>query len=257
MIMDFETKQKNGLYTIITYLIVFNIVSLLISAIVVGFFKSFDTGLSTAENEHIASSLINLLVYVVLIIGVGYFNWREVKTDIKEFVKDKENIIVKVFAAYGIFLAINMFISSLITNIEFYHNLTSDILGNTPINTTSDNQTSIEAILHSNGFWMMFLSAGILGPICEEVVFRKAFFNVCKTKEMGILLSSLCFGLIHITSSIGMYDSLSLILMTIPYITSGIAFGIIYIKNDCNIVVPTIVHMLSNIISMLGIIFLI
>ena len=103
----------------------------------------------------------------------------------------------------------------------------------------------------------MFLSAGILGPICEEVVFRKAFFNICKTKEMGILLSSLCFGLIHITSSIGQYNPLSLIIMTIPYVTSGIAFGIIYIKNDCNIVVPTIVHMISNIISMLGIIFLI
>lgn len=257
MILDFEIKKQKGIYTIVTYLIVFNIVSLLISAIVVSYFKSFDSGLSTIENTYLTSSLINFLVYVVLIIGVGYFNWLEVKTDIKEFVKDKGNIIVKVLAAYGIFLAINYFISSLITNIEFYHNLTSGILGNKPINTTSDNQSAIEAILHSKGFWMMFLSAGILGPICEEVVFRKAFFNICKTKEMGILLSSLCFGLIHITSSIGMYDSLSLILMTIPYITSGVAFGIIYIKNDCNIVVPTIVHMLSNIISMLGIIFLI
>ena len=103
----------------------------------------------------------------------------------------------------------------------------------------------------------MFLSAGILGPICEELVFRRAFFNICKTKEMGLLLSSLCFGLIHITSSIGEYDLVSMILMTIPYVVSGVAFGIIYIKNDCDIVVPTIIHMLSNIVSMLGILFLI
>ena len=74
---------------------------------------------------------------------------------------------------------------------------------------------------------------------------------------MGLLLSSICFGLIHITSSFGYYNGLSLLLMTIPYVISGVAFGYIYIKNDCNIVVPTIVHMLSNIISMLGIIFLI
>jgi membrane protease YdiL (CAAX protease family) len=254
--VDIEIKKKNGLYTIVTYLLVFNIVSLLISAIVVSVLKSFNMNIEIQENENLASSIVNLLVYIVLIIGIGYFNLREVKTDIKEFVKDKENIIIKIFAAYGIFLVINFFVSSLITNIEVYYNLTSDILGNNPINTTAENQTAIEQILHSKGFWMMFLSAGILGPICEEVVFRKAFFNICETKEMGILLSSICFGLIHITSSIGQYDILSMILMTIPYITSGIAFGIIYIKNDCNIVVPTIVHMLSNIISMLGIIFL-
>ena len=256
MIMDFETKKKNGLYTIVTYLIVFNIVSLLISAIVLEILKSLNMNLMIKENENLASSILNLIVYIILIIGIGYFNWHEVKTDVKEFVKDKGNIIFKVLASYGIFLAINLFISSMITNIEFYYNLTSDILGNTPINTTSNNQIIIEDILHSKAFWMMFLSAGILGPICEEVVFRKAFFNICKTKEMGILLSSLCFGLIHITSSINQYDPLSLILMAIPYITSGIAFGIIYIKNDCNITVSTIVHMLSNIISMLGIIFL-
>mgnify|MGYP003307871285 CR=1 FL=1 len=130
------------------------------------------------------------------------------------------------------------------------------ILGNSEITSTADNQNIIEEILQGKGFIFMFLSAGILGPLCEELVFRKAFFSVCKTKEMGILLSSLCFGLIHITSSIGQYDWLSMILMTIPYVASGVAFGIIYIKNDCNIVVPTIVHMLSNIISMVGILTL-
>ena len=40
-------------------------------------------------------------------------------------------------------------------------------------------------------------------------------------------------------------------LMTIPYIISGIAFGIVYIKSNCNIVSVTIAHMLSNIISIL------
>ena len=255
--MDIETKKRNGLNTIVTYLLVFNIISILISSIVASIFNSMNMSLEIQENKHLFSSLINMLVYIVLLIGVGYFNYKEIKDDLGDFIKDKQNIAVKIIAAYGIFLAINMFINSLITNIENYHNLTSSILGNNPLNTTADNQTTIEQILNGKGLLMMFLSAGILGPICEEVVFRKAFFNICETKEMGILLSSLFFGLIHITSSIGQYDTLSMILMTIPYITSGIAFGIIYIKNDCNIVVPTIVHMISNIISMLGIIFLI
>ena len=255
--MDFEIKKKNGLYTIVTYLIIFNIVSILIASAVATIFKSFNMSLEIAENANFAQALINFIVYVALIIGIGYFNFKDVKTDAIEFIKDKGNIIVKLLAAYGIFLVINLFINTLITNIEVYYNLTSDILGNEPLISTANNQSKIEEILLGKGFIFMFLSAGILGPICEEVVFRKAFFNICKTKEMGILLSSLCFGLIHITSSIGQYNPLSLIIMTIPYVTSGIAFGIIYIKNDCNIVVPTIVHMISNIISMLGILFLI
>ncbi len=254
--MDFEIKRKNGLYTIVAYLIIFNIISALISSVIITLLKTFDMNLEIAENTNLAQALINLVVYIILIIGVGYFNFQDVKTDAIEFIKDKENIIVKIIAAYGIFLVINLFVNSLITNIEAYYVLTCDILGNEPLSTTANNQNAIEEILRGKGFIFMFLSAGILGPICEEVVFRKAFFNICKTKEMGILLSSLCFGLIHITSSIGQYNLLSLAIMTIPYITSGIAFGIIYIKNDCNIVVPTIVHMLSNIISMFGIIFL-
>ena len=256
--MEFEIKKKNGLSTIIAYLVIFNLISIIVTLAVANIFKNFGMSLDIKDNYNTASSLINLLVYVILIIAVLFINYKELVWDFKEFISKKDNIILKVLAGYGIFYVINIFCSVLISNIEIYGNFMNNVLGNgKEIITTADNQTAIEEILSSNGMWMMFLSAGILGPICEEVVFRKAFFNVCKTKEMGILLSSLCFGLIHITSSIGMYDLYSTILMTMPYIFSGIAFGILYIKNDCNIMVPTIVHMLSNIVSMVGIIFLV
>ena len=256
--MEFEIKKKNGLSTIIAYLVIFNLISIIVTLAVANIFNNFGMSLNIKDNYNTASSLINLLVYVILIIAVLFINYKELVGDFKEFISKKDNIILKVLAGYGIFYVINIFCSVLISNIEIYGNFMNNVLGNgKEIITTADNQTAIEEILSSNGMWMMFLSAGILGPICEEVVFRKAFFNVCKTKEMGILLSSLCFGLIHITSSIGMYDLYSTILMTMPYIFSGIAFGILYIKNDCNIMVPTIVHMLSNIVSMVGIIFLV
>lgn len=256
--MDFEIKRKNGLISIISYLIIFNIISILISAIVAAIYKGLNIDLNIVENENTATALVNLLVYVVLIIVLLFFNHKEIRLDFENFTKNKKDIGLKILAGYGIFYAINVFCSVMISNIEIYADFANNVLGNhTSITTTANNQTQIEAILKGDGLWMMFLSAGILGPICEELVFRKAFFNICKTKEMGILLSSVCFGLIHITSSIGQYDLLSMILMTIPYIVSGVAFGIIYIKNDCNLMVCTIVHMLSNIVSMLGIIFLI
>ncbi len=255
--MELEVKKQKGLTTIISYLVIFNIVSILISLIVVKVFEGMNLSITIKENYNTASSIINLVVYVILFIAVIIINHKELISDFKEYANKKDNIVLKVLAAYGIFYIINIFCSVLVSNIEYYGNFMNNVLGNhKEIVSTAQNQSDIEEMLQGNGFIFMFLSAGILGPICEEVVFRKAFFNVCKTKEMGILLSSLCFGLIHITSSIGVYDTYSMILMSMPYIFSGIALGLIYLKNDCNIVVPTIVHMLSNIISMVGILFL-
>lgn len=255
--MDFEIKKKNGLTTIVAYLIVFYIIATVLSGIIATIYNDSGLSLNIKENYNEASSLINLLIYIILFGAVIYINHRELLGDFKTFVSDKNNLVLKVLAGYGIFYVINIVVSLLINNIEVYGNFMHQALWDgKAIATTAENQNTIEEMLNSKSFWMVILSAGILGPICEEVVFRKAFFNVCKTREMGILLSSLCFGVIHMFSSIGLYDMYSITLMTMPYIFSGIALGLLYIKNDCNIMVPTIVHMLSNIISMIGIMFL-
>lgn len=253
--MEFEIQKKKGLYSVISYLIIFNLISAIISGMVVNIYKSMNLELTIAENYYQASSLINLIVYVILFAVLVYIYNKDLLNEGKEF-KKKDKPLIRILAGYGIFYAINVFISLIVSNIDYYSNLISELTGSLGITTTADNQTTIEAILNSNGFWMMILSAGILGPICEELVFRKAIFSLFKQKELGILVSSLCFGLIHVISSFGQYDLISTIVMTVPYIASGVAFGIIYIKNDCNLFVPTIVHMLSNIISIFGIMFL-
>ena len=255
--MEFEIKKKNGLTTIIAYLLIFNILSAFIALAVRSIYRSLNLDILEPENFNTASSIVNLVIYVILFIAVMYINHKELLVDVREFGKDKSNLVLKVLAGYGIFYIINGSCSLLVSNIEYYGNIMHQVFHTgKEIITTAENQSTLEEIIHSDGFWMIALSAGIIGPICEEVVFRKAFFNICKTKEMGILLSSICFGLIHMTSSLGQYDTFSLILMTMPYIFSGFALGLLYIKNDCNIMVPTIVHMLSNIISIIGIAFL-
>ena len=168
-----------------------------------------------------------------------------------------KKIALRIFGSLGIFYVISLFANTLVANIEMYSNFANNVLGkHTPITSTAQNQSDIEAMLTGGGFIMMFLAAGIIGPICEEIVFRKAFFNLSEKKELGILISSLSFGLIHIISSLGSYNFTSMALMTFPYIVAGIALGIIYIKNDCNIMVTTIVHSVSNIISIVAITFL-
>lgn len=262
--MDFEIKRKNGLYTIIAYLVIFNLLGYFISSLIATILKSFNVDLTNKENAYTATSFINLFIYLIMFVVLILIYKKDLLTDIKPFFKNKaSNILLIILGSYGIFYVINGFVTVLVQSAEANINYISDFYMMPPfeqllkVSSTATNQTDIEAILKSNGFIFMFLSAGIFGPICEELVFRKAFFDLCKTKEMGIFLSSLCFGLIHITSSVGYFDGVSLLLMTIPYVVSGVAFGYIYIKNDCNIVVPTIVHMLSNIISMIGIMFII
>ena len=247
--MDFEIKRKNGFLTICAYILVFYVIASIIITIIQEMFVSTGTG--------VISSIYNLIVYILLFIAVVIINRKELLTDIKAFFKSKD-LALKIVGAIGIFYIINIFFNTLISNIEYYANIMNRILDKpTSITSTAENQSIIETILKGDGIIPMIIAAGVLGPICEELVFRKAFFNVCKTKEMGLLVSSLCFCLIHITSSIGMgYDALSIYLMCIPYLVSGVAFGLIYIKNDCNIVMPTIVHIVTNTISIIGILFL-
>ena len=150
------------------------------------------------------------------------------------------------------------FFQNMILSIEQNINFGYQLMGiNKTINSTSDNQSVIEEMMRSSGAIPMFLSAVVIGPICEELVFRKAIFDVFKKPEIAIIVSSIAFGLIHIISSIGISTPLELCLMTIPYVSSGIAFGYIYIRFKQNIWIPIIAHTLSNFISMIGIIFLI
>lgn len=251
-------KRNKGIWTILAYLLIFNVLSSVIALIISLFMKAAGIDLKVPENYNNALSFINLMVYIALFIPLWMINKNDLKQEISVFKIKVDNKVLRVLAAYGIFYAINFFCNILVSNIEYYASFANNVLGRHElISSTADNQSSIEAILGGKGFIFMFLAAGILGPICEEIVFRKGFFSLFKSKELGLIVSSLCFAMIHITSSFGQYNFLSLTLMTMPYLFSGVAFGIIYIKNDCNLAVPTIVHMLSNIVSMIGILFLV
>lgn len=247
--MDFYTKRRTGILTIMAYLIIFYLLASLITTIVVDVIKT--------DNRLFETSVCNLVIYTILIIPLIIINYKEIIIDFKKL-KEKKKPILIILASFGIFYTISIVTNFLVSEVETYANIVSKLMHIDPIvQSTSENQNSIVAMLQGDAMIPMIIAAAIIGPICEELVFRKAFFNICKTKEMGIFLSSLCFGLIHITSSIALgHNFLSIFLMSITYVSAGVAFGIIYIKNDCNILVPTIVHMLGNTISIIGVIYL-
>ncbi|WP_025724640.1 CPBP family intramembrane glutamic endopeptidase [Acholeplasma granularum] len=120
----------------------------------------------------------------------------------------------------------------------------------------SANQLAINLMLKSPYFIFMLLSAVILGPIVEELVFRKSFFGLIKNKNWALVTSSLVFGLIHVTTELLTGDIRVAIVSGLPYIGAGFIFGYIYLKNEKNILIPILAHMGYNLVSVLISLFL-
>lgn len=91
-----------------------------------------------------------------------------------------------------------------------------------------------------------FISAIILAPILEELVFRQAFRNVFPTNILYIITSSLVFGGLHVLTG---YENWTDLLYLIPYCTPGVIFAYIMTKTN-NIFVTMSMHLFHNGITM-------
>ncbi|HAT4365533.1 TPA: CPBP family intramembrane metalloprotease, partial [Clostridium perfringens] len=72
----------------------------------------------------------------------------------------------------------------------------------------------------------------IIGPLNEELIFRNILIGKFKKyipTMLTLVISSTLFGLIHIHSS-------SELVQVLPYIGSGVIFGLIYWKSNYNLV---------------------
>ncbi|WP_166417311.1 CPBP family intramembrane glutamic endopeptidase [Cochlodiniinecator piscidefendens] len=107
---------------------------------------------------------------------------------------------------------------------------------------TSDNQAAVMETIAQKNIIATFLTIAVVGPVLEELVFRKSIFdigNVIKVPfAVTLLISATLFGLVHVIFSGDWLGS-------IPYIFMGLGFGLVYHFSRSFIVVA-IVHMLSN-----------
>lgn len=189
-------------------------------------------------------SLLNLILYVLLFIPIVFFLKPDLLYDIHAFKSYQQKIIGFVISGYIYVFLGNFIATTLVAIVQTVFGIETG---------PAINQAVIVEMLSSNGFIFTFLSAVLLGPIVEELVFRKAFFGIIKNQKIAIVVSSFLFGLIHVTSE----PSLSTMLVQIiPYVTLGFVFGYLYIKHEKNIVIPIIVHMLSNFISIVLTLFI-
>jgi len=189
-------------------------------------------------------SLYQFVLYLILFGFIYTFMKNDVSYDFKKFKLIKNQWASIIIIGY-LYVLLGNYLSNFISNM--LSNASS-----IPIS-ESVNQMTIVRMLNSNGVIFIVLSAVIVGPIVEELIFRKSIFGLIKNQNIALIVSSLIFGAIHLTAEASIAEAL---INGISYFTMGIIFGYIYIKNEKNIIAPIAVHILVNLVSVVGSIFL-
>ncbi|MFA6805765.1 MAG: CPBP family intramembrane glutamic endopeptidase [Candidatus Methanomethylophilaceae archaeon] len=212
------------------------------------FFTAYDIDISNTDTKIIKSShalnllgsnLLNTVMYLMLLVGIGYLSITILKKDWKLLDKKPTKLISMSVIGLGIMFIANLVSSVLASGLSEIFNYTAE---------TSTNQAAIIQMLKSPYMILMVINAVIFAPIVEELVFRKAFFSIIKNKWVALVVSSLMFSLIHIISepTIGGF-----IVNLVIYGGSGVGFGYIYLSHKENIYSTIIVHALWNLMTVL------
>lgn len=211
-------------------------------------FKDYYNFINAGSLSNLKMSLIQFFSYIIVLVPMFLINFKEIKVDYIDFKKHDSPILSRLLTGFAYMLAVN-FILGLATNI-----LSSFLDGGT----SSVNQNFIEQLLKSHGAVFMFITIGVFAPIVEELVFRKAFFGLIKDDKKAIIISSVSFGLLHVTteiinlvstSSFGIIPLLNVLVLSLPYIGMGFFLGYWYSKNNRNISLLIGMHAISNIFS--------
>ena len=158
------------------------------------------------------SDVIVSMIYMILIISLIIVVIKKKKIDINIFPKEF-NIKYKIFTI----LVLLFFIV-------------------TPIITMNYDLYNILSLIYN----------ALITVIFEELIFRKCFFTLIPNKILALVLSCLCFGLLHTISYD--YSISNLILITLPYCFAGLAFSYCYTKTN-NLLYPYLLHAGLNLFS--------
>jgi membrane protease YdiL (CAAX protease family) len=196
------------------------------------------------ELSRFAFSLLNFSIYIILLPVLLVMMKRDLILDWNKF-KEIKPMWFQIIAVGYLYL----FLGNIVAG--YLQSFLSELLGVIP--SISVNQLSIQNALTSNGAIFMIIAAVILGPIIEELIFRKAIFGLIRNDKIALATSTFVFGAIHLLSEGSIAAGL---VNGIAYFTMGLIFGYIYLKNDKNIIAPIAIHILSNLISIILILFI-
>ncbi len=167
---------------------------------------------SYIPNSGVTKWIIILGFYlVVLALSIAFWN-KSIKRDLKTF---KDN-----FMTYIRFILPKLGIMYLI---YFIVNVVTIIV-------TQDLSTANQQNLESLPSWYVIPLAIIYAPIVEETIFRGIIHKLIKNKVAFVIVSAICFGLLHTISS--EVTLMNIIVKALPYSVLGAFLAYVYAKTE-------------------------
>lgn len=232
-----ENRSINIFKFLVAILLFFNIGKILSIL-----FNILNININTFDFIDIAYTevLINLVLFIVI-----FFIYK--KTLLDDWFEFKINFKKNLKIGFRLFIV--LFIVKLIASVIIY--ILSSILGINIL--VSENQSIINLLLSSAPI-MMFISAVLLAPFVEEIIFRLGLKKIIKDPGLFILLSGLIFGFMHIfPTDINITVAL---IQSISYVSIGTLLAYFYVKYK-NIYFVIIIHSLNNLLGVLAALLLI
>lgn len=189
------------------------------------------------------NSILNFSVYIILLPLIFFMLKVDFIGDFNEFKTIKSQWLPIILIGY-----VYILLGNVLSN--YASTFLGDIFGIAP--SEAINQLTIIGGLNSTGAIFMILSAVVMGPVVEELIFRKAMFGLFENGKIALVVSAILFGSIHL---IGEASIPAALINGLSYYTMGFIFGYIYLKNNKNIIASISIHILSNLISVIAILF--
>jgi len=186
-----------------------------------------------------ASSILNFFIYFLMIPGIYFFMKSDLKIDFEHTKSEKKEMLIPILIGYAYVWVGNLVSGLLSTYFSGLFNL--------EVSESANQQAIISAVTSQTGI-LMIISAVFIGPVIEELIFRKALFGLIKKDSIAIIVSTLVFGFIHVVTEKSFAEA---IVNGVAYFVMGFVFSYIYIKAKRNIMIPIIVHIINNAVSIL------
>ncbi len=187
------------------------------------FIFNFDINQISNNTKILLSIFSNICVLLILIILYH-------KDLIKDIKKLKKKLLYTMDSSfkYYLFGVLGMIVSNIVIGLLLKDN-------------GPNNEKLVQQMITISPI-LMFINAGLIAPIIEELVFRKSYMDTFKNKWLFVILSGFVFGLMHvITSSNSIYEYLYLI----PYMSLGVSFAYMDFKHN-NIFPSIFMHIFHN-----------
>lgn len=212
----FKIASK-GFFAIFAYLILNSIQTLL--------FELFKVSMDIVP---IYIKILYSLIYEILIACVLILIYnKQIVSNFKDLKKNHKRYFSENIKYWLIGLMI-MYISNFIIMYGFKNGM-------------GDNEETIRSLFSISPVYI-YISAVIIAPITEELIFRQSVKNIFQNKYLFIIMTGILFGFAHIGFNV---NSLSDLLYIIPYGALGSMFGIMLEKTN-NIFVSMGFHLMHN-----------